>query len=112
MKSFKLTFLALFGFMLAATAQTKTTQKAVISTPTIQCDMCKNKIEKSMFKQYGISSVKVDVKKKTTTVSWLTDRTNIEEVKASIANIGYDADDVTAEESAYNRLPKCCKKPE
>ena len=65
-----------------------------------------------MFKQYGISAVKVDVKKKTTTVTWLTDRTNIEEIKTSIANIGYDADDVAAEESAYNRLPKCCKKPE
>lgn len=112
MKSIKLTLLALLGFAFATSAQNKTSQKAVISTPTVQCDMCKNRIEKSMFKQYGISSVKVDVKKKTTTVSWLTDRTNIEEIKASIANIGYDADDVTAEESAYNRLPECCKKPD
>jgi hypothetical protein len=40
------------------------------------------------------------------------DRTNIENVKTAIANIGFDADDVTAEPSAYQKLPKCCKKPE
>ena len=54
----------------------------------------------------------MDVKKKTTTVTWLTDRTNVENIKAVIANAGFDADDVTAEETAYNKLPACCKKPE
>ena len=111
MKQIRLTLLALFAFGFAATAQQKVSDKAVIKTPTVQCDMCKDKIEKYLFKQYGISSVKVDVKKKTTTVTWLTDRTNIETIKAAIANAGYDADDVTADETAYKRLPKCCKKP-
>lgn len=91
--------------------QQKAVGKAVISTPGVRCEMCKDKIEKYLGRQYGISSVKVDYKKKTTTVAWLTDRTNIEEIKASIANTGYDADDVTAEEGAYKRLPACCKKP-
>ena len=34
----------------------------------------------------------------------------IEEIKAAIANCGYDADDVQADEDAYKRLPKTCKK--
>lgn len=110
MKSIAFTLLfsltSLFGF-----AQQKKTDKAVIQTPTIQCDMCKSRIEKYLSREYGITSVKVDVKKKTTTVSWITDRTNIENIKTAIANVGYDADDVTAEESAYKRLPACCKKP-
>ena len=38
--------------------------------------------------------------------------TNIENVKTAIANAGYDADDVKADEGAYKKLPKCCKKPE
>ena len=46
------------------------------------------------------------------TVKYLTDRTNIEEIKTAIANCGYDADDVPATEEAYQRLPKTCKKPE
>jgi copper chaperone CopZ len=98
--------------MATSYAQQKAVQKAVIKTPTVQCDDCKARIEKYVMREYGVSSVKVDVKKKTTTVTWITDRTNIENIKAAIANVGYDADDVKAEESAYNKLPKCCKKPD
>ena len=111
MKSIKLTMLALIGFISITTAQQKTTQKVVINTPSVQCEMCKDRIEKYMSREPGIVSVKVDYNKKTTTVSFLTDRNNIEQVKTAIANVGYDADDVTAEESSYAKLPKCCKKP-
>lgn len=107
-------FLLVISMMFAGLqgqAQQKKTDKAVIQTPSIQCDMCKTRIEKYLSREYGVTSVKVDVKKKTTTVSWITDRTNIENIKTAIANTGYDADDVTAEESAYKRLPACCKKP-
>ena len=112
MKHIKLTFVALLTFVCTAFAQQKTTDKAVIKTPGVQCDMCKGRIEKFLGHEYGVTSVKVDIKKKTTTVTWITDRTNIENIKASIANTGYDADDVTAEESAYKKLPTCCKLPE
>ncbi|HAZ92320.1 MAG TPA: cation transporter [Ferruginibacter sp.] len=111
MKHFKLLVLALTGFVLSANAQ-KITDKAVINTPTIQCDMCKGKIEKYLSRAEGVTAVKVNVKKKTTSVSWITDRTNIENIKAQIATVGYDADDVTAVPEAYAKLPKCCKKPE
>ncbi|NDE10293.1 MAG: copper chaperone [Chitinophagia bacterium] len=111
MKSIKLTFLALIGFVSISMAQQKTTQKVVIQTPSVQCEMCKDRIEKYMSREPGIVSVKVDYKKKTTTVSFLTDRNDIEQVKTAIANVGYDADDVTAEEGSYLKLPKCCKKP-
>ena len=111
MKSIKLTMLALIGFISITTAQQKTTQKVVINTPSVQCEMCKDRIEKYMSREPGIVSVKVDYKKKTTTVSFLTDRNDIEQVKTAIANIGYDADDLTAEEGSYAKLPKCCKKP-
>ena len=112
MKHIQLTIVALFALVFTSVAQQKATDKAVIKTPTVQCDMCKERIEKYLSHEYGITSVKVDIKKKTTTVTWITDRTNIENIKASIANTGYDADDVSAEETAYKKLPKCCKKPE
>ena len=111
MKSIKLTLLALIGFVSIASAQQKTTKKVVINTPSVQCEMCKDRIEKYMSREPGIVSVKVDYKKKTTTVSFSTDRNDIEQVKTAIANVGYDADDVTAEEGSYAKLPKCCKKP-
>jgi periplasmic mercuric ion binding protein len=100
------------AFTLAASAQTKTLQMAKISTPTVQCDMCKTRIEQYLKRIDGVTSANVAVKKKEVTVKYLTDRTNIEMVKASIANAGYDAAEITANPEAYKILPKCCKKPE
>ncbi len=111
MKHLQLTIIALTGLFITSFAQQKATDKAVIKTPTVQCDMCKEKIETYLSREAGITSVNVNFKKKTTTVTWITDRTNIEIIKTAIANAGYDADDVTADESAYKKLPKCCKKP-
>lgn len=92
-------------------AQPKNNGKAVIQTPSVQCEKCKARIENYLSRQYGVTSVKVDWKKKLTTVSWIPDRTDIEMIKAAIATVGYDADDVAAEESAYKKLPPSCKKP-
>jgi periplasmic mercuric ion binding protein len=95
-----------------AHAQQKAQLTATIKTPTVQCEECKARIEKYLSHEEGILKVNVDYKKKIATVTYLTDRTNVENIKALIANTGYDADDVTAEPDAYKRLPTCCKKPE
>jgi copper chaperone CopZ len=110
MKALKLTVMFMLVFAGVSFAQ-KTTEKVVIKTPTVQCEMCKSKIEKYLSREPGVSSVNVDYKKKTTTITYLTDRNNVEQLKTAIANAGYDADDVTADEEAYKKLPKCCKKP-
>src|SRR5438552_9004840 len=110
----KLLFLttAAFVFSIFASAQTKTQLTAKISTPTVQCDMCKERIETYLKRYDGVTYVNVNVKKKETTVKYLTDRTNIENLKTAIANAGYDADDIPANGDSYKQLPKCCKKPE
>jgi periplasmic mercuric ion binding protein len=104
--------LAVSCFSLAVQAQIKVKDKAVIALPTLQpCDKCKEQIEFFIGKTDGVISVKVDLKRKTATVAWLTDRTNKEYLKTAIANLGFAADDIEAEEYAYKRLPACCKKP-
>src|SRR5215210_1890418 len=97
---------------LAANAQTKALQVAKISTPSIQCEMCKTRIEQYLKRIDGVTSVNVAVKKKEVTVKYLTDRTNVEMIKTSIANAGYDAGEIAANIESYKSLPKCCKKPE
>jgi periplasmic mercuric ion binding protein len=109
MKKIPLLAMLLFAAVAGAFAQAK---KVVIKTHTVQCEMCKNRIEKYLSREPGVVTADVNIKKKTTTITYLTDRNNIEQLKTAIANIGYDADDVTAEEDAYKKLPKCCKKPE
>ena len=86
----------LIGFAGVSRAQLEKRLTAVIKTPTVQCQECKERIEKYLSHEEGIQKVNVDYKKKTATVTYLTDRTNVENIKALIANTGYDADDVTA----------------
>jgi len=112
MKKIILGILAVGGFAVAGSAQVKASQTAKIKTPTVGCDDCKGRIETYLKRYDGVTSVQVNWHQKITTVKYLTDRTNIEEIKTAISNCGYDADDIPAFEEAYKRLPKTCKKPE
>lgn len=112
MKQLFLSLFAALFFVAGAQAQVKAVQTVKISTPTVQCDMCKKRIETYLKRYDGVASVNVNVKRKETTVKYLTDRINEEEVKTAIANAGYDANDVAANPDSYKRLPECCKKPE
>ena len=96
----------------AASAQKKAIKVDTISTPTIQCDMCKDRIEEHLKRIDGVTAVNVAVKKKKVYVKYLVDRTNVEMIKASIANAGYEAGEIAANPDYYKMLPKCCKKLE
>lgn len=114
MKSFILGLVAVFGMSAIGYAQYQQAQKvsgkAVIKTPTVQCETCKDRVEFFIGRTEGVTSVKVNIKQKTTTVTWLNDRTTLENIKVAIANQGFDADDIEAEDYAFKRLPKECKK--
>lgn len=109
MKVVTLQFLALFCiFSTGFSQQQKVTGKAVIKTPTVLCDKCKDRVDFFISHETGVTSVKADIKRKTTTVTWINDRTTLENIKVAIANLGFDADDIEAEESTFKRLPKDC----
>jgi mercuric ion binding protein len=114
MRIVKLILLLVLSSVGVTMAQSKkaTLVTAKISTPTVQCESCKNRIERFMSGEEGVQSAKVDYKKHITTVKFYSDRTNIENVKTAIANAGYDADNVSANTESYEKLPLCCKKPE
>jgi len=112
MKKIFLGLLAVGGTALVSSAQVKASLTVKIKTPTVGCEDCKNRIETYLKRYDGVTFVQVNWRQKTTTVKYLTDRTNIEEIKTAIANCGYDADDIPATEDSYKRLPKTCKKPE
>jgi mercuric ion binding protein len=80
-----------------------------METPGVQDVACKTRIDNFLAGEYGVTAVKADYKKHTVTVQWLRDRTNIENIKTALANMGYDADDVTADPDAFNRLPLPCR---
>jgi mercuric ion binding protein len=116
MKRLLLSLIAFCFITVAVSAQQKAMQTVKISTPTVQCDMCKKTIEDLLKRYDGVLSVAVklnkDSSKRETTIKYLTDRVNEETLKAAIANAGYDANEIAANLESYKALPKCCKKPE
>jgi periplasmic mercuric ion binding protein len=111
MKKGLLLFVLALGISLVGLAQQKKPITVKIQTPTAQCEECKLRIEEYLKYEEGVTKVVVYPRSKYTMVTYFADRTNIENIKAAIANVGYDADDVTANEDAYKKLPKTCKHP-
>ena len=102
--------IAFIGFGTESFSQTKPLLIATIKTPNALCAVCKTRIEAYVKRYDGVLEATVNYRKGETKVKYLTDRTDIEQIKTAIANCGYDADDVPAAEDIYNRLPKSCKK--
>jgi mercuric ion binding protein len=110
MKKLLMVSLMVAGLAAVSSAQVKPVQKATIKTPNALCEACKTRIESYLRRYDGITVVDVNYRKGETKVTWLSDRIDIEQIKTAISNLGYDADDVPANEDSYKRLPKTCKK--
>jgi len=82
-----------------------------IKAPTVQCGMCKKRIEKKMQDVDGVVSINVDYKEKIITVRYNSEETTPAKIRRAISDIGYQADKVKANRKAYNKLPSCCKVP-
>ena len=110
MKKFLFAAIAIAGISLSGFTQTKAVLTATIKTPNALCVDCKARIETYLKRYDGVLEINVNYRKGETKVKYLSDRTDIEQIKTAIANAGYDADDVEANPDSYNRLPKSCKK--
>jgi len=109
MKNIFLLSLVMVGFATVSSAQVKVVT-AKIKTPNALCEACKTRIESYLKRVDGMVFVDVNYRKGETTVKYQADRTDIEQIKTDISNLGYDADDIPANEDAYKSLPKTCKK--
>jgi copper chaperone CopZ len=87
----------------------KKTETVVVKTST-QCGMCKQRLEKAMAYEKGIVSSKLDVEKAEFTIIYKPTKTNPEKIRLAISETGYDADKISANPKAYEKLPDCCKK--
>jgi copper chaperone CopZ len=99
------------GLTFGARAQQKKPLTVKIQTPTAQCEACKQRLEEYLKYEEGVTKVVAYPRSRYTMVTYLADRTNIENIKTAIANLGYDADDVPADPEAFMKLPKTCKHP-
>lgn len=101
---------ALF-FSVNAFSQEKTTAEIKIKT-SAQCEDCQKRIEDRLHFTKGVKSAKLDLTTQVVTIIYDPNKTSPEKLKEAISKTGYDADDLPAEKKAYEKLPKCCKKPQ
>ena len=110
MKPLKLIFticLPMILFIGNVSAQQDTTIKIKTSG---DCEKCKSRIESGLSFEKGVKSATFDTKTKVVTATYNPKKTSAEKIKIAITKIGYDANEMKADEKAYNRLPDCCKK--
>jgi len=101
-------FIAVFSILtINAWAQKETVQITTSAECVANC--CKDRIEEEMQFTKGITAANLDVESQVLTVTFKTKKNSVENIRKIISNLGYNADDVMANESAHNDLPNCCQ---
>ena len=101
-------FIAVFSILtINAWAQKETVQ--IITSAECVANCCKDRIEQEMQFTKGVTSVNLNVESQVLTVTFKTKKNSVENIRKIISNLGYNADDVRANESAHNALPNCCQ---
>ncbi|TAD97789.1 MAG: heavy-metal-associated domain-containing protein [Bacteroidetes bacterium] len=106
----KLFFIFIFLFFANVSQIFAQSEETLSIKTSAVCEMCKSKIEKEMSFAKGVKSAVLDVESKALTVVFKKDKTDAQKLRQIVANIGYDADDVKANEKKYKKLPACCQK--
>ena len=101
--------LLLLAFGITTQAADDKEKEVKIKTSAI-CEMCKERIERNLAFEKGVKESNLDLTNKVVTVKYNPKKTDLSKIKANISKTGYDADEVTADEKGYAKLPSCCKK--
>ena len=94
-------------FTLTAYGQKKIEQITIQTSA--ECGSCKERIEEKLNYTNGIKFADLDVPSKQLTVKYKTKKIKKEEILKILSDLGYDADTVKANTTAYEALPQCCK---
>lgn len=91
-------------------AQQAETKNSVVKIKTsAECDMCKKRIEKEVGLMKGVKKAELDLTTKVLTVEYNPKKTSPDKIRTAISNLGYDADDVKANNRSQKNLPHCCQ---
>ncbi len=95
--------------VIIATTSFKTTYETASILTTSECEDCKERIESTLNGTKGIKWAELDVKSKRVEVKFNPKKITLEKIKITITKIGYGADEMPADQQAYDNLPKCCQ---
>jgi copper chaperone CopZ len=81
----------------------------VITVKGAKCSMCVDTITGALKAVTGVKTAKVDLKKKTATVTFDPEVVTLPELEKAVAAAGYDANATKRDPKAYKELPGCCR---
>jgi copper chaperone CopZ len=87
-------------------------ENAVIDTSITvygNCTSCKKAIEKATKSVKGVKSASWDKMKKILAIQYDLSETSLNTIEKAIIDIGYDTENMRAEDSVYDELHECCK---
>ncbi len=110
----KLILLALVSLItLGANAQQSKTASKGEQTVTIQtngvCQKCADKFKENVPYFKGVKSYNYDMKTAKLTINYDAKRTNPDQLRQEVSKLGYNADNVKADQAARAKLPACCR---
>lgn len=106
MKNLKMAVLSLA--LIFATTAFAGVEKVVIKT-SAQCDMCKERLEKSVGKLEGVKKVLLNVETKELSIKFDDEVVSKDEIVKAVNATGYWADGSAPDREAYAKLDDCCK---
>lgn len=111
----KIIFSFLFVFTLSSLFSQNKVETLVVKTQTFcdhckACESCAGKMETDLYYVKGIKFVNYNENDMTITVKYKTKKTSSDKIRLAISKLGFSADNVPADQSAYDKLDDCCKK--
>jgi len=104
--------LSVFAFIICSLFISQPISAQTLTIETIKvwgnCGMCKTTIEKAA-KSAGATKANWDADTKELQVSYAGNKTSSNAIQQAIAKKGYDTQDLTGDDKAYDKLHSCCK---
>lgn len=96
--------------LMALTVMAEKTKKEVTFNVPLDCQNCVAKVEKNIAFEKGVKAISCDLAAKTVSVSYLEEKTTIENLKKGFAKIGYNNVTVVGDKCCESTKAnaKCC----
>ncbi len=75
-----------------------------------KCESCGKRLENAIYDVKGVKRMDLNLSDNTIDIVYNSEKTSPEKLRAAIANVGFDADDVKGNAKAYETWDDCCKK--
>ncbi|MEZ4685132.1 MAG: heavy metal-associated domain-containing protein [Bacteroidia bacterium] len=105
-----LSLILMSGFVFADSPAKKPKTETVEIQTSAVCGHCEEKISNALTYTKGVVDFDFNDETKVVSVTYKTKKTSADDIRQATSAAGYQADEVPANQAAYDNLAPCCKK--